>query len=315
VVVSDENVGPLYGGRVMQSLDKAGLATRVITLPAGEAHKHLDTVRSLYDGFFDAGLDRSGAVIALGGGVVTDMAGFAAATYMRGVPLVQVPTTLLGMVDASVGGKVAVDHPRGKNLVGAFVEPLMVMLDPETLSTLPEIERRAGLAEVIKAGVIADATLFEHAERPPASLDLRWMIERALQVKIGVVEEDPYERGRRAVLNLGHTFAHALEVLADYQLHHGLAVSVGLAAAAHLAELRGLCSGETRQRILDTLERHQLPIRYDAQPPEAIYKAMWADKKRRGSRLRFVLPRAIGDVIVDGDVPESQVLATLERIR
>lgn len=313
-VVSDEHVAPLYGGRVLESLKRQGITAILVTLPAGEMHKTLTTVATLYDRFAEAGLDRSGAVVALGGGVITDMAGFAAATYMRGVALVQVPTTLLGMVDASVGGKVAVDHPRGKNLIGAFVQPLMVVLDPLCLDSLPDIERRAGMAEVIKHGIIGDPQLFAALEQGDAPA-LGWLLQRQLQVKIDVVEEDPYERGRRVVLNLGHTFAHAYETLSDYRLHHGIAVALGMVAAAHLAELRGLCTPETRARIVATLERHGLPVHYDAYPPEAVYDAMGMDKKRQGSQLRFILPRAIGEVIVDGDVPKEQVLAAIERSR
>lgn len=314
VVVSDENVWPLYGERVMESLTARGYRPATVTLPAGERHKTLDTVRLLYDRFIEAGLDRGGAVIALGGGVVTDTAGFAAATYLRGVRLVQVPTSLLGMVDASVGGKVAVDHPRGKNLIGAFVEPLLVLLDPDTLASLPEIERRAGLAEIIKAGVIADPALFAMLEHGPEGAPLRDVIARALQVKIDVVEEDPYEQGRRAVLNLGHTFAHAYEVLEGYGLHHGLAVSIGMVKAALLAEMRGLCSAETRARIVAALRAHGLPVDAPAHDPEAVYQAMFADKKRRGSRLRFILPTAIGQVIIADDVPAGQVIEVLRRV-
>ncbi|HHX45405.1 MAG TPA: 3-dehydroquinate synthase [Chloroflexi bacterium] len=315
VVVSDTNVWPLHGARLMAGLRRARLAPHAVVLPAGERFKTLATVSDLYDRFVDLGMDRATAVIALGGGVITDMVGFAAATYMRGVPLVPVPTTLLGMVDASVGGKVAVDHPRGKNLVGAFVEPLLVMLDPTVLDTLPAVERMAGLAEVIKAGVIADPELFAALEGRQAA-DLRWVVARALQVKLDVVQEDPYEQGRRMVLNLGHTFAHALEVLEDFRLHHGLAVSIGMAAAAYLGELRGTCTTETRERIVGTLRAHGLPTRYrplqgGTGSPEAIYAAMAADKKRRGGRLRFVVPRAIGEVVVDDDVPEADVLAAL----
>ncbi|MFO7916723.1 MAG: 3-dehydroquinate synthase family protein, partial [Anaerolineae bacterium] len=227
----------------------------------------------------------------------------------------QVPTTLLGMIDASVGGKVAVDHPQGKNLIGQFVTPLLVMLDTDTLETLPAVEFRSGLAEVIKAGIIGDPELFASLESKEGAEDLRGMVGRALEVKIDVVEEDPYEQGRRAVLNLGHTFAHAFEVLADYGRKHGLAVSVGMAAAAHLGEIRGLCSASTRERIEACLQVHDLPTTYDAQPPAAVYRAMARDKKRRGSRLRFIIPRDIGDVIIDGNVSRDQVLAALERIR
>jgi len=318
VVVSDENVWPLHGERLMTGLRRMGYAPLEVVLPAGERFKTLATVSSLYDRFVDAGLDRGGAVVALGGGVITDMAGFAAATYMRGVPYVPVPTSLLAMVDASVGGKVAVDHPHGKNLIGAFVAPLMVMLDPTVLGTLPEVERLAGLAEIIKAGIIADPELFaafEEAQAGLAALDLRWLVARALQIKIDVVQEDPHEQGRRMVLNLGHTFAHAIEVLEDYRLRHGLAVSMGLVCAAYLGEIRDDCSAETRERIVSVLRAHGLPTRYDAHRPEAIYGAMVADKKRRAGRLRFVLPRAIGEVSIDPDVPEADVLAALERSR
>ncbi len=314
IVVADEHVAPLYADAVLAALRRANLDGRAIVLPAGEEHKTLSTVSDLYDRLVEAGLDRSGAVVALGGGVVTDMAGFAAATYMRGVPLVQAPTSLLGMADASVGGKVAVDHPRGKNLIGAFVQPLGVLLDPLCLDTLPESERRAGMAEVIKHGIIADPELFAALEADAAP-DLPWLLRRQLQVKIGVVEEDPYERGRRAVLNLGHTFAHAFEVLEDYRLHHGLAVAMGMAVAAHLAELRGLCSAATRARIVAAIARHGLPTCYDAHAPQDVYVAMGMDKKRQAGRLRLVLPRAVGDVIIDGDVPEALVLRALERSR
>ena len=315
VVVSDENVWPLYGDQVLASLQESGYRAAPIVLPAGEEHKTLDTVRTLYDHFAGSGLDRGAAVVALGGGVITDMAGFAAASFMRGIPLVQAPTTLLGMVDASIGGKVAVDHPKGKNLIGAFVRPLLVMVDPNTLDTLPELERRAGLAEVIKHGVIADPDLFESLEQGAPERDLRWIIERAVRVKIDVVEKDPYERGRRAVLNLGHTFAHAFEVLAGYRLKHGLAVGMGMAAATHLAQIRGLCSPQAGQRIRDALRSNSLPTTYEACPPEEVYHAMRTDKKRRGASLRFVLPRDIGDVIIDADVPRGQVISALERMR
>ncbi len=312
-VVCDANVWPLYGERLSVGLRGAGLDPRPVVLPPGEETKSLSTLASLYDRFAVEGLDRGGAVVALGGGVVTDLAGLAAATYLRGVALVPVPTTLLGMVDASIGGKVAVDHPRGKNLIGAFAEPLLVMLDPTVLSSLPEIERLAGLAEIVKAGIIADPALFAAIEGP-SDPDPRWLVERAVQVKIDVVEEDPYETGRRAVLNLGHTFAHAFELLSGYRLAHGLAVSVGMAAAAHLAELHGSCTEHTRRRILGALERRGLPTTFGGHAPETVYEAMGSDKKRRGARLRFVLPRDVGDVVLDDAVPREQVLEAMRRI-
>lgn len=313
VVVSDEHVWPRWGEAILPGLERQGYRVTTVILPPGEAFKTLATVSTLYDRFLASGLDRKGAVIALGGGVVTDMAGYAAATYMRGVPLVQVPTTLLGMIDASVGGKVAVDLPQGKNLVGAFVEPLFVLLDPDVLETLPEIEVQAGLAEIIKAGVIGDPELFALLEQPGPRPALRDLLARALQVKIDVVEQDPYERGRRAVLNLGHTFAHAYEVLQGYALHHGLAVSIGMVRAALLAEARGLCTPETRGRIIATLSAHGLPVDPPPLDPEEVYEAMHMDKKKQSGRLRYVLPRAIGDVTIVDDVPAAEVIDVLRR--
>ncbi|MGI6368386.1 MAG: 3-dehydroquinate synthase [Anaerolineae bacterium] len=311
VLVTDEDVGPLWADRAVASLEYAGYHVTPIVVPAGEEHKRLRTVAHLYDRFAAAGMDRGGAVIALGGGVITDMAGFAAATYLRGVPLVQVPTTLLGMIDASVGGKVAVDLPQGKNLVGAFVEPLLVLIDPEVLETLPDELVRAGLAEIIKAGVIADPALFARLEQEASLPAWNELIGPALQVKIDVVEQDPYEHGRRAVLNLGHTFAHAYEVLEDFGLAHGLAVSMGMVRAALLAENCGLCSAETRARIIAALRLHGLPVEPPPLDPERVYAAMQMDKKKRSGRIKFVLPRAIGDVTVVDNITQAQVIQAL----
>ena len=313
-VVSNQTVAPLYAGDVIEALRGSGFAPFEVRLPDGEAHKTLESVARLYDAFAEQGLDRSGAVVALGGGVITDMAGFAAASYMRGVPLVMVPTSLLAMVDASVGGKVAVDRPQGKNLVGAFYQPSLVVADTETLQTLPEVQRRSGLAEIIKAGVIADRELFEAYEgglEPNAV----WAIERAVAVKIAVVEQDPYERGVRATLNLGHTFGHAIERLESFRLDHGMAVSIGMVAAAHLGVLLGLCRDETRTRIEGTLRRHGLPVGYGRQDPQAILAAMGTDKKRRGDHLRLLVPREIGCVTLEEQVPEALILRALERIQ
>ncbi len=310
--VSNETIAPFYLSEVMRSLEASGFAPFEVCLADGETHKTLDTAAHLYDVFVEKGLDRSGAVVAVGGGVVTDTAGFAAATYMRGVPTVMVPTSLLGMVDASVGGKVAVDRPQGKNLVGAFHQPAFVVVDMETLATLPELQRRAGLAETIKAGIIGDPELFAAFEAD-AELDLGWAVERAIAVKIAVVEEDPEEHGVRATLNLGHTFGHAFERLADYRLAHGLAVSMGMVAAAHLGEIMGVCDADTRSRIQSTLARHDLPTIYDKERPERVLEAMRSDKKRRGGSLRLIVPRSIGEVTVEGGVSDAQILEALER--
>lgn len=309
-IISDETVAGLYADRVAQSLRDAGFESRLITFPAGEEHKTLDTVRDLYGALVDARLERGNPVAALGGGVVGDTAGFVAATFLRGVPLVQVPTTLLAMVDASVGGKVGVDLPQGKNLVGAFKQPALIVADVTTLSTLPDEGFHAGLAEVIKAGIIGDPTLFEHLEHDGHE-PLLWVIRRAIEVKRDIVQEDPFESGRRAVLNLGHTFGHALEVLNEYQLPHGFAVSIGMVIAARVAVALGLAQPALEARIADTLTRYGLPVRHGETSPERIWDAMGADKKRKAGTRRYVLPRAVGDVIVTADVPQETIMTIL----
>jgi shikimate kinase/3-dehydroquinate synthase len=313
-LVTNPTVGDLYASTVVEGLQKAGLESVICRVPDGEAYKTLDTVRSLYDQFIEGGLDRYGAVLALGGGVIGDMAGFAAATYMRGVPLVQLPTTLLAMVDASVGGKVAVDHPRGKNLIGAFKQPEMVVIDPLALETLDEAEMRSGWAEVIKAGVIGSANLFERLEER-GDEPLLSIITEAVRVKVAIVEEDPYESGRRAVLNLGHTFGHALEVHSNFTLRHGEAVSIGMVAATRTAVALGLCDEMVEGRLVALLQRFGLPTCYEGYEPREIWEAMATDKKKRGKKLRFVLPKAIGQVVVTDQVPKAMVLEVLERLR
>jgi len=312
-IVTNPDVGAHWGATLADSLARAGFRPTLIEIPAGEAHKTLETVRGLYARFVAAGLDRRSPVIALGGGVIGDLVGFAAATFLRGVPFVQAPTTLLSMVDASVGGKVGVDLPEGKNLVGAFKQPEMVLIDVLTLSSLPAAEFRAGLAEVVKHGIIAAPALFQQLEeRGPASLtDL---VAAAVRVKIEVVEEDPYEQGRRAVLNLGHTFGHALEQLSGYRLRHGEAVSIGLAAAAHLAEILGRAEPGLCARINNLLAHLGLPATIEGYRAEAIYQAMSTDKKRAAGRLRFIVPEAIGRVAIVDEVTPEQAMAALRRI-
>ena len=332
-VVSQPAIAAAHAGRLIEGLAEAGFDPVVVEMPDGEAHKTLVTVAGLYDAFVAAGLDRRSPVIALGGGVVGDVAGFAAASYLRGVPLVQAPTSLLAMVDASVGGKTGVDLPQGKNLVGAFKQPALVAIDPEALKTLPSDEFRSGLAEVVKHGMIGDPGLFEAMEGrrgevpspiPPRAptpegggtppLPLGDMIARAVRVKVAVVEADPFEQGRRAALNLGHTFGHAFETLSGYQLRHGEAVSIGLAAATRLAARLDLCEPDLVARVESLLGRLGLPLRAGGFTPEQVMAAMATDKKRVGSRLRFVLPRAIGDVDLFDDVAPAAVLAVLAEL-
>jgi shikimate kinase/3-dehydroquinate synthase len=318
VIVTDTNVGRLHASK-LQSLSSA----EIITVPAGEQYKRLETISNLYDQFLAAGLDRQGTVIALGGGVIGDMAGFAAATYMRGVHFVQCPTSLLAMVDASVGGKTGVDLPQGKNLVGAFKQPAAVIADLETLKTLPPKEFAAGMAEVIKSGLIGDPTLFERLETSAGAINrespteaLRSVVVDSIRVKQTVVQEDPFESGRRAVLNLGHTFGHAIEQVSGYQVSHGYGVAMGLVAAARLSAVLGHCDPELESRIDRVLVKHQLPVYIPTNlSAEAIVQAMSSDKKKKGGKVRFILIRDVGDVFVSGDVEGSAVLETVESLK
>ena len=313
-LVTNATVGELYASAVLESLATAGFVTAVCSMADGEAHKTLDTVRWLYDRFIEEGLDRRSTVLALGGGVAGDMAGFAAATYLRGVRFVQVPTTLLAMVDSSAGGKVAVDHPRGKNLIGAFKQPVLVIADPGTLATLPAREFASGMAEVIKTGLIGDPGLFEQIE-DHGPFPVAWIIERALRVKVRVVEADPYELGQRATLNLGHTFGHALEQLSNYELSHGEAVGIGLVAAARLSVRMGNCDSSLPSRVEQVLARSGLPVRYRDFSPVQVWEAMATDKKRQGKQRRFILIRGIGDTFVTDQVGKEDVLVVLEELR
>jgi 3-dehydroquinate synthase len=251
-------------------------------------------------------------VLALGGGVTCDVAGFAAATYMRGLPVVQVPTTLLSMVDASVGGKTAVDLPQGKNLVGAFKQPALVAIDPDVLATLPPPERASGMAELIKHGVLADPELFEELAQGAPNPDA-WsrLIARSLQVKIDVVEEDPFEQGRRAVLNLGHTAGHALEQLSRYRMRHGEGVSIGMGVAARIAVELGLAQAGLPEEIGVVLAAHHLPTSCPPMDAGAVWEAMGRDKKKRGKVLRWILPKRIGEVEIVEGVDRAVVVAVL----
>ncbi len=298
-VITDETVAGLYGTRALGSLGRAGFDASLITFPAGEGSKTPGVLSDLWQGMLDAGLDRTSTVVALGGGVTGDVAGFAAATYMRGIDWVVVPTTLLAMVDASIGGKTGVDLPAAKNLAGCFHHPRLVVVDPNTLDTLPQRELNGGMAEVVKHSVIGDPGLLAMVEQGwPAVREQREdVVGRALGVKIAVVEDDPQEQGRRAALNLGHTIGHAVEVASGYRLRHGEAVAIGLVAEATLAESLGLAGTGVARRIGAALENLGLPVAIPEQlSPEAIAQAMTADKKRAGGTIRFTLPVAIGDV-------------------
>jgi 3-dehydroquinate synthase len=308
-VVTNPVVGGHHAARLVAALGAAGFEPAVFEVPDGEAHKTLGTAAGLYGRFAEARLARNEPVIALGGGVIGDLAGFVAATWLRGVPFVQVPTSLLAMVDASVGGKVAVDLPQGKNLVGAFKQPAVVLIDPALLSTLPGVEFRSGAAEVLKSALIGDAALFEQlAGSGPGSLVS--MIADAVRVKVCIVERDPFETGERALLNLGHTFGHALELISGYTLRHGEAVALGLSAAVELSAALGHCDRTLPVRVRQVVGRLGLPTRYSFDPAAAL-AAMATDKKRRGRALRFVLLKGVGKAFLAEGVPDAAVEAAL----
>ena len=309
ILVSDENVAPHYEGDVREALN-----CTTVVIPAGEQVKSQEALTSLYDAFVEAGLDRSGTVLALGGGVLLDLAGFAAATFMRGVKWAALPTSLLAMVDASLGGKVGINLPAGKNLDGAFHTPSIVLADLATLDTLPAPEIKTGLAEMIKAALIGDADLFARMETGPAWISREWIL-RSIEVKLKVVDSDPWESGGRAALNLGHTFAHALEVTSDYRLSHGQAVSVGLVAAARLASAMGRCDPRLVDRVQHVLERFDLPVTYKDLRPDLVLGAMARDKKKIAGRVRFVLPTEPGQVEFGVEAPEELVREILDGLK
>lgn len=314
IVATNVTLAPLYGEVLAAKLPDA----RLVTMPDGEQYKTLATVASLYVDFVSAGLDRSGAVIALGGGVVGDTVGFAAATYLRGVRLVQIPTTLLAMVDSSVGGKVGVDLPQGKNLVGAFKQPDVVLIDPNVLRTLPDRQWRCGMAEVIKHGLLADEGLLDMIENDIRLDDLAQaaeLIRRAVQVKVDIVQQDPFEQNVRAFLNLGHTFGHALEQVSGYSWLHGEAVGVGLIAAARLSAALGLCPAVIAERVEHIVTLVGLPNRIGDYEPEAVYAAMGTDKKRKSGRLRFVLLKGVAAPVLVDDAPKEAVLDVLRGLQ
>jgi len=301
MVVTEPEVGRRYAPALRASLREAGLRVRTATVPPGDRSKSLRQAQRLYDAFLDAGVDRGSVVVALGGGMIGDLAGFAAATFLRGIAFVQVPTTILSMVDASVGGKVAVNLPQGKNLVGAFHQPRLVWVDVATLRSLPDCERAAGLAEVVKAGAIWDAGLFrtlEHEAEALLALEpaaLLPVLARACEIKAEVVARDERENDLRMLLNFGHTLAHAVEALAGYRkVLHGEAVAMGMVYAARRSEALNLAPEGTAERLEALLARLGLPVALPAHPRRAYLQALRVDKKRRDSHIRYVALREIG---------------------
>jgi len=300
-VISDSHVGKLYGEELVQQLSAGDHRVELLTFPAGESNKTRETWASLSDRMLAAQFGRDSAVIALGGGVVSDVAGFVAATYLRGVPLVQVPTSLLAMIDSSIGGKTGVDVPAGKNLLGAFHQPRVVVADPDLLGSLASVQLAAGLAEAVKHGVIADAEYFAFLEAEYAAIfakhapALERLVRHSVEIKAAVVAQDEREQGRRAILNFGHTVGHAIESTSKYEVLHGEAVSIGMVYEGRLAESLGIAAAGTARRISSVLERLHLPIeRPDGSHVDELLAAMRADKKVRAGEIRLALPKTIG---------------------
>jgi 3-dehydroquinate synthase len=319
---SDDVIMRLHGKTVEDSLHAAGFAVTRIDLPEGERAKTLAVAERCWDALLAAGLDRSSTVLALGGGAVGDLAGFVAATYMRGMNFVQLPTTVLAQVDASIGGKTAIDHPLAKNLIGAFHQPRLVVVDPLTVRTLPEREFRSGVAEIVKHGVVLDAAYFAELERDHAALLARDVpvLERVIagscRLKADVVERDEREAELRNVLNYGHTVGHAIEAASGYATYtHGEAVSLGMAAEARLAQRLGIADGDTVARQERLLTALGLPIRMPPLDGDTVLAAMTRDKKARDGRLPFVLAPAIGAFRLVYDVKPADVRAVLDEIQ
>ena len=301
-IITDSHVGPLYASLLQKSLEKEGLAVAVLTFPAGEERKNLQTLGSLYDGLAEAGLTRSDAVVALGGGVTGDMGGLAAATFLRGVAFIQIPTSLLATVDSSVGGKVAIDLPGGKNLVGAFYQPKAVFIDPDLLKTLPVRYLHDGLAEVIKYGCIMDKELFMRLEKIQNDTELLTradeIIETCCNIKARIVEHDEFDTGERMLLNFGHTLGHAVEKTFRFDKYsHGEGVGIGMVLLTRRSEKLGLTESGVADRIAALLQKFHLPVTVDMQQ-EDFLQAIALDKKKRGSHLTLILLKNIGESIL-----------------
>jgi 3-dehydroquinate synthase len=320
-LVTDTNVAPLHAGCVEAVIRAAGLQCATCVLPAGEENKRLSEVEKICGAFLDAGLDRASMIVALGGGVPGDMAGFVASIFMRGIPFVQIPTTILAQVDSSVGGKTGVNHPLGKNTIGAFHQPRAVIMDMSLLTTLPERELRAGMAEVIKHGVIADAALFDYCESHVDAImhwdlaALEFPVRRSCEIKTGVVAEDEKEHGLRAILNYGHTFGHAIEAVTGYgRFLHGEAVALGMVAAGQMARDLALVDDVFVERQRRCIAAYGLPATFPELDVDAAVEAMKKDKKARAGTLKFILSTGIGSVVQRTDITEKQAHAAFEAL-
>ncbi|MBI5284043.1 MAG: 3-dehydroquinate synthase [Chloroflexi bacterium] len=320
-IVSDDTVGPLYADRAAASLRAAGFESATFTFPAGEQSKTLATVAAIYDWLLGQHAERGSAVVALGGGVVGDIAGFVAATYLRGVPFVQAPASLLAMADASIGGKVGVDHPRGKNLIGAFYPPALVVQDTSLLASLPPRSLHEGFAEVMKHGLIMDPPMLDVLERDAARLlavepELTTeIVARNAALKAAVVSEDEREGGRRVILNYGHTIGHAIEAVSGYRgILHGEAISAGMMAAAEIGRRIGVTPAAVGERQARLFERYSLPLRHSGLDVDAVIAATAHDKKVAGKRVRWVLLEDYGRPVVRDDVPDDVVREVVREV-
>jgi 3-dehydroquinate synthase len=320
LIITDTNVNGLYAEKIAEALKKSGAKDVSISFfPAGEMNKTIDTVKNLYSECISNSLDRSSLIVALGGGVPGDIAGFVAATYMRGIDFIQIPTTLLAMVDSSVGGKTGVDLPQGKNLVGAFWQPLLVMIDTSYLKTLAPKEILCGLAEIVKYAVIIDPELFEMLENNTErlkNLDMEFysgIIARCCRLKAEVVSKDERENGLRAILNFGHTFGHAIEAVAGFSsgMTHGEAVAIGMCIASDIAVKTNMMSKASSSRIEKLMKSLGLKTSVKGFEPEKIFTAMGSDKKKKGSTINLVIPRKIGEVTITPDINKEIILTAI----
>ena len=319
-IVTDTHVEPLYAEKVKRVLTQVASRVSVFVFEAGERNKNLNTVQQLYKALIENQLDRKSLVVALGGGVVGDLSGFGAATYLRGIDFIQIPTTLLSQVDSSVGGKTGVDLDQYKNMVGAFHQPRLVYMNMNTLKSLPPVEFACGMGEVLKTGLICDADFYEYvlanheAIRALDTAALAKMIRRCCEIKAGVVERDPKEQGERALLNLGHTVGHAVEKLKDFQLLHGQCVAIGLVAAAYISWKRELLTEEEYNRIREGCLLYDLPVSAEGLDAAAVLAVTKKDKKMEQGQIKFVLMKGIGNSFIDRSVSDEELLEGIREI-
>ena len=319
-IVTDSHVAPLYLDAVLKSMEQTASQVTSYVLPAGEENKTLEQIQGIYEHLIKEHFDRKDLLLALGGGVVGDMTGYTAATYLRGIDFIQIPTTLLAQVDSSIGGKTGVDFLQYKNMVGAFHQPRLVYMNLSTLSSLPAEQFACGMGEILKTGLICDGDFFRYVcceQKEIKKLDMEQiarMVRRCCEIKAGVVERDPKEQGERALLNLGHTVGHAVEKLKNFTLLHGQCVGVGLVAAAYLSMKRGLLTKEEYQEICQGCSDYDLPVHVDGLIPEEVLSATKKDKKMEQGHIRFILMDGIGKSFIDKTVTDEEMLSCIQEI-